>query len=133
MAEIDKLRAEVDRLVSWIQGDLDAHTVLQSIYLDPSTSQGNRIKAAAASLPFERPKLTSVPPPLELTAVEIVPLKDLLAQRRERQSRLCPIEVLPDGQILLPQPDNGSDEPSLIGVPRPGQRNGNGDDSSNDR
>ena len=114
--EIDRLRAEVQRLIDWIMGDADAHTILQSVYLDPAASQGNRIKAAAASLPFERPKLTSVEPPLKLTAV-VVSLKELLEIRRERslklqqQNRLCPI----DGQILLPQPGNGS---------------GNGDDHS---
>ena len=114
--EINKLRAENQRLLDWILGDADAHTILQSVYLDPVASQGNRIKAAAASLPFERPKLTSVEPPLKLTAV-VVPLKELLEIRRERslklqqQNRLFPI----DGQILLPQPGNGS---------------GNGDDHS---
>jgi hypothetical protein len=58
MTEIDKLRAEVKRLVDWITGDLDSLTVLQSIYTDPTSPEGNRIKAAAASLPFERPKLS---------------------------------------------------------------------------
>jgi hypothetical protein len=105
IAEIDRLRAENQRLIDWIMGDADAHTTLQAIYTDPTASQGNRIKAAAASLPFERPKLTSVAPPLELTAVEVISLKELVQIRRERQNRLCPI----DGQILLPQPGNGSD------------------------
>ena len=103
MAEIDRLRAENQRLIDWIMGDADAHTILQSVYLDPAASQGNRIKAAAASLPFERPKLTSVEPPLKLTAV-VVPLKELLEMRRERSNRMRAI----DGQILLPQPGNGS-------------------------
>jgi hypothetical protein len=58
MTEIDKLRAEVQRLVSWIMGDLDSLTVLQSIYTNPAASEGNRIRAAAASLPFEKPKLS---------------------------------------------------------------------------
>ena len=107
--EIDKLRAEVQRLLDWINGDLDAHTTLQAIYTDPSASQANKIKAAAAALPFERPKLTSVEPPLKLNVV--VPLKELLEMRRERSNRLRAI----DGQILLPQPGNGS---------------GNGDDHS---
>jgi hypothetical protein len=93
MAEIEKLRAEYDglvdenrRLLDWIMGDADAHTVLQSVYTNPASSEANRVKAAAASLPFEKPKLTSVPPCLELRA-ESVPLKDLLASRRARQER----------------------------------------------
>ena len=44
MTEIDKLRAEVQRLVDWINGDLDAHTTLQAIYTDPSASQANKIQ-----------------------------------------------------------------------------------------
>ena len=58
MAEIDMLRDENKRLVDWIMGDSDALTCLQAVYNDPSASQGNRIKAAAASLPFERPKIS---------------------------------------------------------------------------
>src|SRR6516165_4407346 len=58
MAEIDKLRTENKRLVDWIMGDADALTCLQAVYNNPASSEGNRIKAAAASLPFERPKLS---------------------------------------------------------------------------
>ena len=58
MTEIDKLRAENKRLVDWIMGDSDALTTLQAVYQNPQASEGNRIKAAAASLPFERPKLS---------------------------------------------------------------------------
>jgi regulator of replication initiation timing len=36
-AEVDKLRAEVlSRLLAWINGDADALTALQAIYLDPN-------------------------------------------------------------------------------------------------
>jgi hypothetical protein len=58
MTEIDKLRTENKRLVDWIMGDADALTCLQAVYNNPASSEGNRIKAAAASLPFERPKLS---------------------------------------------------------------------------
>jgi hypothetical protein len=58
MAKIDELRAENKRLVDWIMGDADALTVLQSVYNSPASSEGNRIKAAAASLPFERAKIS---------------------------------------------------------------------------
>jgi hypothetical protein len=101
MAEIDRLRAEVQRLIDWIMGDADAHTCLQAVYNDPTASQGNRIKAAAASLPFEKPKLTSVEPCLELRAEPVLLLKDLLASRKAREDQFKglgstepPIEVL---------------------------------------
>jgi hypothetical protein len=58
MTEIDRLRAEVDRLLGWINGDADALTTLQSVYLDPKESVGHRVKAAASALPFERPKVS---------------------------------------------------------------------------
>jgi hypothetical protein len=58
MAKIDQLRSEVDRLVSWINGDTDALHCLQSVYNNANTSEANRIKAAAAALPFERAKLS---------------------------------------------------------------------------
>jgi hypothetical protein len=57
MAKINELRDENKRLVDWIMGESDALTCLQSVYNNPAASEGNRIKAAAASLPFERPKL----------------------------------------------------------------------------
>jgi hypothetical protein len=58
MAVIKEQRAEIDRLVSWIQGDADALRCLQAVYNDPAASDNNRIKAAAAAIAFERPKLT---------------------------------------------------------------------------
>jgi len=58
MTEIDKLRAENKALIDWIMGDTDALTILQSVYSNPTSSEGNRIKAAASALPFERPKLS---------------------------------------------------------------------------
>jgi hypothetical protein len=58
MDKINELRAENTRLIDWIMGDSDALTCLQAVYNNPTASEGNRIKAAAASLPFERPKIS---------------------------------------------------------------------------
>src|SRR6516165_3382209 len=65
MTEIDRLRAKYDsavdenkRLIQWINGESDALTCLQAVYNNPASSEGNRIKAAASALPFERPKLS---------------------------------------------------------------------------
>lgn len=58
MSEISELRAENKRLLDWITGDADALTTLQAIYGNPTAPEGNRIKAAASALPFERPKLS---------------------------------------------------------------------------
>jgi hypothetical protein len=56
MKEIDKLRAENQRLTA----EADAHTMLKSIYLNPNASEASRIKAAAAAVQFEKPKLRLV-------------------------------------------------------------------------
>src|SRR6516165_2226543 len=85
MKEIDRLRAENARLRS----GGDAHTVLKEIYNDPDAPQGNRIKAAQAALPHETPRLAPQPAPLDLVSEEIIPLADLIAQRRARHDRLC--------------------------------------------
>ena len=58
LVEIGKLRDEVKRLTS----DADAHQTLRNIYNNPASSEGNRIKAASAALPVEKPRLLSVVP-----------------------------------------------------------------------
>jgi hypothetical protein len=57
MKEIDRLRDEVANLLDWIMGDKDALTCLQKVYNDSQTSEANRVKAAAAAIGFERPKM----------------------------------------------------------------------------
>jgi hypothetical protein len=61
MAEIDRLRAENQRLVGWIMGEEpDALTALQRVYSDPQTTVPNVIKSAAAAIGWERQKPASV-------------------------------------------------------------------------
>jgi uncharacterized coiled-coil protein SlyX len=55
--EIDRLRAEVDRLLGWINGDSDALTTLQSVYLNPNETPTNRVKAAASAIGYDRAKV----------------------------------------------------------------------------
>jgi hypothetical protein len=57
-AQLAQLRSEIDRLVSWINGDRDALTCLQAIYNNPGTDEGSRIKAASAAIGYERAKLS---------------------------------------------------------------------------
>ena len=102
MAKIEELSAENERLVS----ALGAHGTLKAIYSDSNQPAGVRVKAASAALPHETPKIMSVPPPLELKATEIIPLKDLVEARRRRQ------EERERAQLLPQLNGNGSDEPS---------------------
>jgi peptide deformylase len=57
MDKINELRAENKRLIDWVMGDTDALTTLQSVYSNPTAPEGNRIKAAAAAIGYERPKV----------------------------------------------------------------------------
>jgi hypothetical protein len=144
IAEIDKLRAEVQRLVDWIMGDADAHTTLQSIYLDPNASQGNRIKAASAALPVEKPKLGSILPPGQVNRRERWRIYELWSQRREIiiQTKSIPrpgwdahlqpdTYKEPEGKELPPvhvELDPVSGFRTLTNLlPSPDRRNGNGD------
>ena len=55
---IKQQREEIAQLVLWIMGDKDALTCLQAVYNDPAATEGNRIKAAAAAVAYERAKVT---------------------------------------------------------------------------
>jgi hypothetical protein len=77
IAERDALHVEIDRLVDWIDDDLDALTVLQLIYNDRKASDAARTKAASAAISFERPKLA-------ITATTSASLFDLLEARRRK-------------------------------------------------
>jgi hypothetical protein len=83
MAELNRLREviarqqmEIDSLVAWAETDVDALMALQAIYRNPNTPEGNRLKAAAAALGFERAK------PPSMTMVAPVKLFDILEARR---------------------------------------------------
>jgi hypothetical protein len=57
-AQVANLNGQVSTLIDWVMGDVDALTALQEIYVncdDPAT----RIKAAAAAIGYERPKLAA--------------------------------------------------------------------------
>jgi hypothetical protein len=114
MAKIEELVAENERLTS----ALGAHTVLKSIYSDPNQPTVHRIKAAGLALGHEVPKLQSVPPALDLVAEEVIPLAELVTQRRARQRELegRDIEVTASGAVRI--------------LPKPGSNGGNGADDS---
>jgi hypothetical protein len=111
MEEITRLRAVVAKLT---EGADDAHSTLRRLYLDETQPSNTRLKAAAASLNFERPRLESVPPPLELTPEPIEPLADVVSRQRAR------------ADLLMQQP------PYRV-LPVPSQGNGASDDDSGDQ
>jgi hypothetical protein len=81
MAEITKLREENARLRS---SENNAHSVLREIYNDPDAPHGVRVKAAGLALPHETPRLTPVPPPLDLVAEPYEPLAVVVERQRKR-------------------------------------------------
>jgi len=108
--EIDKLRAEIERL----QAAGGAHSVLKSIYLNGELPESLRAKAASAALPHETPKLMPERAPLELKATE--PQESLGEACKRQLARADRILALPleEREALIP------------GV----RRNGNGTDDS---
>jgi hypothetical protein len=116
--ENDRLRAVVAKLT----GTDDAHSTLRRLYLDEAQSPGHRIRAAQAALPHEKPRLQPVPPAVDATCEEIIPLAELVEKQRARMDAMLreglpDIEVSPSGAVrVLPKPSrnggNGSDTAS---------------------
>jgi hypothetical protein len=76
---IEKLLAERDELRALLEANgqkLDALTCLQRVYNDPQTDETTRIRAAAAAIGFERPKM----PTATLVTIDF--------RERVRQARL---------------------------------------------
>jgi hypothetical protein len=80
--------AELEALVENLRSAAGAHDVLRSIYSDANQPTGHRLKAAGLALGHESPPLKPVEPALELAAEPVIPLADLVAQRRARQERM---------------------------------------------
>lgn len=110
--ENDRLRAENERLNS----ALGAHGTLKAIYSDSTQPATVRVRAAQAALGVESAPLKAVEPAIDATCEEIIPLAELVTQRRARADRMQrearDIQVLPDGTVrVLPKPGgNGSDD-----------------------
>jgi hypothetical protein len=96
MAEIARLRAEIDSLVGWIMGDADALACLQAIYSNPHTQEANRLKAAASALPFERSKPASV--------VALVDWREKTRTIRLRQMELDKARWAAEAKVIEHQP-----------------------------
>jgi len=86
MVEIQRLRAENTAL----KANATAHQTLKNIYGDDNQPAGVRVRAAQAALSHESAPLKPVDAPLDLVSEEIIPLAELVQQRRARQDRLCP-------------------------------------------
>ena len=124
MTEITRLREENARLRS---SENNAHSVLREIYNDPDAPHGVRVKAAGLALPHETPRLTPVPPAIDATAEEIIPLAELVAQRRAHVDRMQ--------HERLNSPDATPEEKEAIRASisrRNGPGNGGDDRSNND-
>src|SRR6516164_4086864 len=77
MARISELEAEVAALKA-----ADAHNTLKSIYADSTQPTGHRIRAAQAALNVETPSLKPQPPAIDAVCEEIIPLPQLIEERR---------------------------------------------------
>jgi hypothetical protein len=92
------------------EGTDDAHSTLRRIYLDEAQPPSTR-----ASINFEKSRLESVPPALELTAAPVEDLATIVERQRARVNRILALPLETRSRMI-----NGI------------TRDGNGDDSSND-
>ena len=146
MAEIEKLRAENQRLRS----ESGAHTALRSVYNDTQASETNKVRAAAAAIGYEQPKIGSVLSSLgNVSRTERWRVYEMWSQRRQYiiehrdipppnwDAHLQPdVYTPPEGDAMPPVDviDTGSGFKVLTNLlPKSGQQrrigNGNGDDS----
>ena len=84
--ELTTLREENERLKS-ADG---AHDVLRRIYLNEAENSNTRLKAAQASINFEKSRLENVPPPLDLVPEQYESLADKVTRMRAYADALAP-------------------------------------------
>ena len=91
--EIDQLRTEVSTLLDWIMGDRDALTCLQRVYNDTAASEGNRVRAAASAIGYERPKMMA-------TNLVVLDFRERVRQARLKAAFVEPktIEHIPSAE-----------------------------------
>jgi len=122
-AKLEETAAELER----VRAESDAHSTLQSIYRNPASSEGNRIKAAQAALTVEKPRLAMTAyAGKDVTDEVIIPLADLV---RRRRARVKALEGLPPGhpRYLEWVDRDAADFTDSVGNSSAG--NGQGDDS----
>jgi hypothetical protein len=100
--EIDRLRAEVARLTE----GASAHATLQDIYRNRDLPESLRAKAAQAALPHETPRLMPQPASLDLPCEEVIPLADLVTQRRARMDRILALPLEERSELFSPSRRN---------------------------
>jgi hypothetical protein len=107
-AKVEEQAAEIDRLTSALGG---AHATSRTIYSDSSQPAGVRVKAAQAAqaaLSHESAPLKPIQQ-VELKADEtVIPLADLIAQRRARHERMMLEPPYSDLPKTFPVRSNGN-------------------------
>jgi len=105
--ENDQLRAELARRTEGAK----ARDTLSEQHRNPNLSASDRRRAAQALLPYEESPLQSVPPAVDATCEEIIPLAELVTLRRAHVDRMNAearqIRVLPSGQVVVLDEGNG--------------------------
>jgi hypothetical protein len=113
MQEIDRLRNVVAKMT---EGTDDAHSTLRRLYLDESQPSLARIRAAAASLNFEKPRLESAPAPMDLVAEPPEPLADLVHRQRMRMNKMLAEDpqflAVSKHPVIEPEPNGNADDDS---------------------
>lgn len=96
--ELADVKEQLATLVDWVMGDADALTVLQRVYLNPDEPAANRIKAAAAAIGYEKPKLAA-------TTTVVVDFAERVRQARLRATaKLLAEPKVIEHDPALPEP-----------------------------
>jgi hypothetical protein len=112
ITEIEKLRAENERL----RAEGGAHTALRSVYNDPQASETNKVRAAAAAIGYEQPKLGSILPSIgSINRTERWRVFEMWSQRR--QYIIEHHDIPPAGWDAHLQRDNYVEPPESEGMP----------------
>jgi uncharacterized small protein (DUF1192 family) len=98
MTRISELTAEIERL----RAEGGAAAALREVYLNPNSTEGNKVKAAAASLPFERAKLMPEKAPLDLVAEPAECLADVVHRQRMRMDRILALPLEERSALFSP-------------------------------
>jgi hypothetical protein len=105
-AEIVDVKGQLSTLVDWIMGDADALTTLQRVYLNPDEPAANRIKAAAAAIGYEKPKLAA-------TANIVIDFRERVRQARlKADAKLLAEAKLAGLKVIEHQPEPGAPAPT---------------------
>src|SRR5262249_2139485 len=109
MQKCEQLAAENASLKA---NNASAHQTLRAIYADSSQPATVRVRAASAALGVESAPLKPVEPPLDLVAEPVIPLSQLVEERRARMNQILALPLSEREKLVrgVARDGNGGDD-----------------------